>query len=204
MLRRKPFGQLLPSAHAVDREFRLLSALYPLEFPVPAPLALCDDPDVIGAIFYVMEVAKGRPYSNGALPDFDRADLRFQSDGARPSQRCQLEDLRRGQRLRAQARLLDERGESHFGKRVEPVVAGGAIRADSHVAAGGEHLRNRRHTAAKLQVGAGTVDDVGRLAGKARNAVLVHPNAMRQCSAGTRDSYGIEIGDLVVTGLAFD
>src|ERR687894_128488 len=55
VLRRKPFGQLLPSAHAVDREYRLLSGLSPLGFPVPRPLALCDDPDVIGAIFYVME-----------------------------------------------------------------------------------------------------------------------------------------------------
>jgi aminoglycoside phosphotransferase (APT) family kinase protein len=71
VLRRKPFGQLLPSAHAVDREYRLLSALSPLDFPVPRPLALCDDPDVIGAIFYVMELAKGRPYADGALPDFD-------------------------------------------------------------------------------------------------------------------------------------
>jgi aminoglycoside phosphotransferase (APT) family kinase protein len=71
VLRRKPFGQLLPSAHAVDREFRLLSALSPLEFPVPRPLALCDDASVIGAIFYVMELAKGRPYADGALPDFD-------------------------------------------------------------------------------------------------------------------------------------
>jgi aminoglycoside phosphotransferase (APT) family kinase protein len=71
VLRRKPFGQLLPSAHAVDREFRLLSALHPLGFPVPQPLALCDDPDVIGAIFYVMELAHGRPYANGALPEFD-------------------------------------------------------------------------------------------------------------------------------------
>lgn len=71
VLRRKPFGQLLPSAHAVDREFRLLSALYPLEFPVPEPLALCSDPEVIGAVFYVMSVAKGRPYANGVLPDFD-------------------------------------------------------------------------------------------------------------------------------------
>src|SRR3982750_3090934 len=70
VLRRKPFGQLLPSAHAVDREYRLLSALHPLGFPVPRPLALCSDPDVIGAIFYVMELAAGRPYANGALPDF--------------------------------------------------------------------------------------------------------------------------------------
>jgi aminoglycoside phosphotransferase (APT) family kinase protein len=71
VLRRKPFGQLLPSAHAVDREYRLLCALHPLDFPVPRPLALCDDPEAIGAIFYVMELAKGRPYANGALPDFD-------------------------------------------------------------------------------------------------------------------------------------
>ena len=71
VMRRKPFGTLLPSAHAVDREYRLLEGLYPLGFPVPEPLALCSDPEVIGAIFYVMEMAKGRPYANGALPDFD-------------------------------------------------------------------------------------------------------------------------------------
>src|SRR4051794_13836076 len=71
VLRRKPFGRLLSSAHAVDREYRLLSALHPLDFPVPAPLALCSEADVIGAMFYVMELAKGRAYANGALPDFD-------------------------------------------------------------------------------------------------------------------------------------
>ena len=73
VLRRKPFGTLLPSAHAVDREYRLLSGLAPLGFPVPRPLALCEDPAVIGAIFYVMELAKGRAYANGALPDFEPA-----------------------------------------------------------------------------------------------------------------------------------
>jgi aminoglycoside phosphotransferase (APT) family kinase protein len=71
VLRRKPFGKLLPSAHAVDREYRLLAALYPLGFPLPEPLGMCDDPGVIGAIFYVMELAKGRPYADGSLPDFD-------------------------------------------------------------------------------------------------------------------------------------
>ena len=76
VMRRKPFGKLLPSAHAVDREYRLLAALHPLDFPVPQPLAICEDPDVIGAMFYVMEMAKGRPYANGALPDFDPATRR--------------------------------------------------------------------------------------------------------------------------------
>jgi aminoglycoside phosphotransferase (APT) family kinase protein len=71
VLRRKPFGDLLPSAHAVDREYRLLSALHPLGFPVPRPLALCADPGVIGSIFYIMDLARGRPYANGALPEFD-------------------------------------------------------------------------------------------------------------------------------------
>jgi len=80
VLRRKPFGQLLPSAHAVDREYRLLSALHPLGFPVPRPLALCSEPNVIGAIFYVMELAKGRPYANGALPEFDPATRRRMYD----------------------------------------------------------------------------------------------------------------------------
>ena len=77
VMRRKPFGQLLPSAHAVDREYRLLSGLHPLGFPVPEPLALCDNEDVIGAIFYVMEMAQGRPYADGALPDFDPATRRL-------------------------------------------------------------------------------------------------------------------------------
>lgn len=76
VLRRKPFGQLLPSAHAVDREYRLISALHPLGFPVPRPYSLCSDPEVIGAIFYVMELAKGRAYTNGALPEFEPADRR--------------------------------------------------------------------------------------------------------------------------------
>ncbi len=76
VLRRKPFGELLPSAHAVDREYRLLMGLSPLDFPVPRPLALCMNPNVIGAIFYVMELSKGRPYANGALPDFDPATRR--------------------------------------------------------------------------------------------------------------------------------
>lgn len=71
VLRRKPFGRLLSSAHAVDREYRLLSALHPLDYPVPRPLAYCDDHQVIGAIFYIMELARGRAYANGALPDFD-------------------------------------------------------------------------------------------------------------------------------------
>lgn len=70
VLRRKPFGELLKSAHAVDREYRLIAALHPTGFPVPRPYALCEDPGVISAIFYVMERAEGVSYADGALPGF--------------------------------------------------------------------------------------------------------------------------------------
>ena len=80
VLRRKPFGPLLASAHAVDREYRLLSALHPLGFPVPKPLALCGDDQVIGAIFYVMELARGRPYADGTLPEVEPAVRRRMYD----------------------------------------------------------------------------------------------------------------------------
>src|SRR5690606_23174612 len=69
VLRRKPFGKLLPSAHAVEREHRLISALHPAGVPVAAPVALCEDPEVIGAPFYLMELVEGRTLWNGALPD---------------------------------------------------------------------------------------------------------------------------------------
>jgi aminoglycoside phosphotransferase (APT) family kinase protein len=69
VLRRKPFGVLLPSAHAVEREFRLIDGLHPTGFPVARPYGLCTDPTVIGAVFYVMAYADGRNLWNGTLPD---------------------------------------------------------------------------------------------------------------------------------------
>jgi aminoglycoside phosphotransferase (APT) family kinase protein len=69
VLRRKPFGPLLPSAHAVDREFRVISALHAAGFPAARPYALCTDEGVIGAVFYVMAAVEGRVLWNGALPD---------------------------------------------------------------------------------------------------------------------------------------
>lgn len=68
VLRRKPFGMLLPSAHAVDREYRLLAALHPTGYPVPQPFALCTDARILGADFYVMEFVSGRTLADGALP----------------------------------------------------------------------------------------------------------------------------------------
>src|SRR5690349_3881470 len=55
VLRRKPPGKLLPSAHAVDREYRVIQALYAKGFPVARPYLLCEDESVIGTAFYVMD-----------------------------------------------------------------------------------------------------------------------------------------------------
>ena len=74
VLRRKPFGPLLPSAHAVDREYRLIDGLYPTGFPVARPYALCTDEGVIGAMFYVMGLAEGRNLWDGTLPDYTPAE----------------------------------------------------------------------------------------------------------------------------------
>ncbi|WP_084580993.1 phosphotransferase family protein [Sphingomonas azotifigens] len=74
VLRRKPFGTILPSAHAVEREYRLIAALHPSGFPVARPYALCEDRQVIGAPFYLMELVEGRTLWNGALPDMATAE----------------------------------------------------------------------------------------------------------------------------------
>ena len=76
VLRRKPPGKLLPSAHAVDREYRVISALHPLGFPVARPYALCEDERVIGTMFYVMDMVEGRILWDGTLPDYDPAERR--------------------------------------------------------------------------------------------------------------------------------
>ncbi|PTW59409.1 aminoglycoside phosphotransferase (APT) family kinase protein [Breoghania corrubedonensis] len=69
VLRRKPPGKLLKSAHAVDREYRVMQALKETDVPVADPLALCEDESVIGSMFYVMAFREGRVFWDPALPD---------------------------------------------------------------------------------------------------------------------------------------
>ena len=69
VLRRKPPGKLLKSAHAVDREFRVISALYAADFPVPRPFVLCRDEGVVGTIFFIMEFVEGRIFWDLDLPE---------------------------------------------------------------------------------------------------------------------------------------
>ena len=74
VLRRKPPGKLLPSAHAVDREFRAISALHPTGFPVAKPYLLCEDDSVIGTMFYVMECVEGRVIWESTIPGADKKE----------------------------------------------------------------------------------------------------------------------------------
>ena len=74
VMRRKPPGKLLPSAHAVDREYRVISALHDAGFPVPRPYLLCTDEDVAGTVFFIMDFVEGRIFWNLDLPGVDREE----------------------------------------------------------------------------------------------------------------------------------
>ena len=76
VLRRKPPGKLLPSAHAVDREYKVITALGTTGFPAPRTYGLCTDDGVIGTMFYVMEKVEGRILWDLGLPDLSREDRR--------------------------------------------------------------------------------------------------------------------------------
>jgi aminoglycoside phosphotransferase (APT) family kinase protein len=68
VLRKKPPGQLLPSAHAVDREYKVMKALQSTNVPVPRMYVLCEDDSIIGTMFYVMDYVDGRVYTDRLLP----------------------------------------------------------------------------------------------------------------------------------------
>ena len=74
VMRRKPPGKLLKSAHAVDREFKVISALYAADFPVPRPHVLCKDEEIVGTMFFIMEFVEGRIFWDLDLPDLDQEE----------------------------------------------------------------------------------------------------------------------------------
>lgn len=80
VLRKRPAGDLLPSAHAVDREFRVQAALAGTGVPVARMELFCEAPDVIGTQFYVMERVEGRVLHDNALPDLPKAERRAHFD----------------------------------------------------------------------------------------------------------------------------
>jgi aminoglycoside phosphotransferase (APT) family kinase protein len=74
VLRRKPPGELLPSAHAVDREYRIMRALADSGVPVPKVFALCEDPAIISTAFFLMEYVQGRVFWDPTLPGVEPAE----------------------------------------------------------------------------------------------------------------------------------
>jgi aminoglycoside phosphotransferase (APT) family kinase protein len=76
VLRKKPPGDLLPSAHAVDREYRVISALAESEVPVPNAYLLCEDVNIIGQMFYVMDYVPGRVPAERGMPGYTEAERR--------------------------------------------------------------------------------------------------------------------------------
>lgn len=76
VLRKKPPGKLLPSAHLIEREYRILRALPETDVPVPRARLLCEDPSVIGTAFYVMDHVEGRVITGVTLPNLTPADRR--------------------------------------------------------------------------------------------------------------------------------
>ena len=74
VLRRKPPGILLPSAHAVDREYRVMHQLHPTGFPIPRTYALSEDESIVGTMFYVMEMVEGRILWDLSLPEQSPAE----------------------------------------------------------------------------------------------------------------------------------
>ena len=76
VLRKKPPGALLPSAHLIEREFRILRALPDTQVPVPRARVFCDNPDLIGTPFYVMDYVEGRVFQNVTLPALSAGDRR--------------------------------------------------------------------------------------------------------------------------------
>ncbi|MCB1675902.1 MAG: phosphotransferase [Halioglobus sp.] len=74
VLRKKPPGKLLPSAHAIDREYRIMAALKESEVPVPTTVLYCEDETVIGTAFYLMEYLPGRIFSDPQLPELDKGE----------------------------------------------------------------------------------------------------------------------------------
>ena len=76
VLRRQPPGKLLKSAHAVDREYRVLAALKDTDVPVAEVYHLCENTEIIGSMFYLMEYCEGTVYWNSALPEVSQNAMR--------------------------------------------------------------------------------------------------------------------------------
>jgi aminoglycoside phosphotransferase (APT) family kinase protein len=114
VLRRKPFGPLLPSAHAVDREFKVQAGLYKTGFPVARQYGLCTDDSVVGSWFYIMGMVEGRTIWNGAMPSAEPAERRATYE-------AMIDTLARLHNTDVAAAGLEDFGKpgNYFGRQVE-------------------------------------------------------------------------------------
>ena len=104
VLRRKPPGKLLPSAHAVDREFRVIRALHGQGFPVAEPVIYCADENIVGTAFYVMSFVAGRVFWNPEMP------------GSNPTERTEVYDAMNATIARLHSLDPAKIGLSDFGR----------------------------------------------------------------------------------------
>lgn len=105
VMRKKPPGVLLPSAHAVDREYKVISALQNTDVPVPRTYCLCEDAEIIGTAFYVMEKIDGRVIRSPEIPGMD------------PSERSATYDAMNDALARMHSVNVDQVGLAEFGKK---------------------------------------------------------------------------------------
>ncbi|MDF2365750.1 phosphotransferase [Sneathiella sp.] len=105
VMRKKPPGNLLPSAHAVDREYRVISALQNTDVPVPRTFCLCEDDNIIGTAFYIMEKVEGRIILSPDIP------------GEEPHLRAAICDAMNDSLAKLHNVDIDAVGLSDFGKR---------------------------------------------------------------------------------------
>lgn len=114
VLRRKPPGDLLPSAHRIDREYRVMRALHDRDYPVPRVLILCEDREVIGTEFYLMEHVDGRVFFDTALP-------KLSADNRRAAYDALIDRLAELHRIDPAEAGLDDfgRGENYIVRQTE-------------------------------------------------------------------------------------
>ena len=114
VLRRKPFGPLLPSAHAVDREYKVIAGLHPTGFPVAKPYGLCTDDSVIGSWFYIMAMVEGRTIWDGSMPGSNPT-------GRRATYEAMIDTLAALHAIDVEAAGLSDYGKpgNYFGRQVD-------------------------------------------------------------------------------------
>ncbi|TNE40262.1 MAG: phosphotransferase family protein [Alphaproteobacteria bacterium] len=105
VMRKKPPGNLLPSAHAVDREYKVISALQKSDVPVPRVFCLCENEDIIGTAFYIMEKIEGRVIRIPHIPE------------AEPAERAAIYDAMNDAMARLHNADVDALGLGDFGKK---------------------------------------------------------------------------------------